>query len=59
MLRCWFGLTYDCHAVGRGNDIPWEKDVVSCVGRDEAQNDGRDGSVDGERELACRLLKLS
>lgn len=43
--------TYHGDAVGCGDDLPGEEDVVGGVGGDEADHDGGDGGVDGERQL--------
>lgn len=43
--------TYHGDAVGCGDDLPGEEDVVGGVGGDEAHHDGGDGGVDGERQL--------
>jgi hypothetical protein len=43
-----------CHrnAVSCRNYIPRKEDVVGCICSNETENDSRNRSIDGERELA-------
>lgn len=48
--------TYNGHAISRGDDVPREQDVIRGVDRDKPRDNGWDGCVESQRELAggCR-----
>lgn len=50
--------SYHCDAICRGHESPREQDIVSGVGDEEAEDDCRDGRVDGEGELLDRVGEL-
>jgi len=50
----WWYQTHNSDAVSHGDEIPRKQNIVGHIRSDKAQNDSRDGSVDSERQLACR-----
>jgi len=42
-------LTYHCYTVGCRDHIPRKQDIIGNIGQHEAEDNGRDRCVDGQR----------